>query len=867
VDSTFELQSPSSSASLWARPLLALTGAKLIFAVAVALAGAGGGWLYIAMVVEFGAVAAVLLWTHRRDLRAERLGAAFLLNAAPFADRLLRDHLGDVDATASALARMLLLVRVDAWLPLCLWLFVVEFPDPLSSARARAWTDRAIRASAWVGATLFVVNLVTPLVPPTAAPILSRALAALEASTPGSYYWPILLTIGVPIWPFLLWRARNALPEERRRVGLFVGGLVLGLAPMGVEVLLEAYVPPFRRLMDDPAVVRATGIFLFTMLAAAPAVTAYSVVVDRVFDLRVAIRAALRYAFARYTILGAMIGPFLALAWYTYDHREDTIARLLSGTGPALLLALGVGASVLLLLRSRILRTLDRRFFREQYDAHEILARLAEEARKTTSLAELASHVASEIDRALHVHTAALLVADDQQRFLRSPDGRVRPLLVTSGLAALIAGDEAALDVNLGSPRSTLRRLSDSDRDWLADGAFGLLVPLLGNDRALLGLLALGDKLSDLEFSGEDRRLLGTIAGSLALTLENRRLRASPDRSPGALAAAPHDDWFDAAAECHACGLVHPPATRACGCGAELRRAPVPYVLLGKFRLERRIGSGGMGVVYRAIDLTLDRAVAIKTLPHISPEYAGRLRREARAMAVVAHPNLAVIYGAEMWRGTPMLVCEYLSGGTLADRLKRRQLPIDEALRLGIVIADVLEHIHGVGLVHCDVKPSNIGFTADNTPKLLDFGLARIVNSAPEAARGIARDLTTADAAGLTSLYSTASQCLVGTPLYMSPEAIRMESSSTSFDLWSTCVLLYEAIAGACPFIGPNVFEIHAKIVRAQASDLRQIRPECPERLARFFKDALAFDPTRRPATAQALQKILISLQTELQAV
>src|SRR5262249_2148117 len=169
---------------------------------------------------------------------------------------------------------------------------------------------------------------------------------------------------------------------------------------------------------------------------------------------------------------------------------------------------------------------------------------------------------------------------------------------------------------DLERPHPTLRRLADDDRQWLADGAFGLLVPLLGSDRELLGLLALGAKLSDLEFSDEDRRLLGTIAASLALTLENRRLRASPARrlrasparSPGAPAAGPHDDGFAAATECYGCRLVHPPATRVCSCGAELRQAPVPYSLLGKFRLERRIGSGGMGVVFRAIDLTLDRA-------------------------------------------------------------------------------------------------------------------------------------------------------------------------------------------------------------------------------------------------------------------
>src|SRR5262249_60595848 len=132
------------------------------------------------------------------------------------------------------------------------WLLVDAFPEPLPRAAGRAWTDRAIRASAGVGAFLFAPSLAAPLVSPVAAPVVSRAVAAFAAGTPGGYYWPVLITIGVPAWPFLLWRARRALPEERRRVGVFVAGLVLGVAPMGLEVLLEALVPPFRHLMDDP---------------------------------------------------------------------------------------------------------------------------------------------------------------------------------------------------------------------------------------------------------------------------------------------------------------------------------------------------------------------------------------------------------------------------------------------------------------------------------------------------------------------------------------------------------------------------------------------------------------------------------------
>ena len=131
----------------------------------------------------------------------------------------------------------------------------------------------------------------------------------------------------------------------------------------------------------------------------------------------------------------------------------------------------------------------------------------------------------------------------------------------------------------------------------------------------------------------------------------------------------------------------------------------------------KKVGAEGMGIVYRAVDLTLRRPVAIKALPRMSPVASLRLRREARAIAAVNHPNLAMIFGAQTWKGTPMLVFEFLEGGSLRDLLKRGQLPYAEALQLGITLADVLDHIHGAGIWQL--------------PKLMDFGLARITVAGP----------------------------------------------------------------------------------------------------------------------------------------
>ena len=184
--------------------------------------------------------------------------------------------------------------------------------------------------------------------------------------------------------------------------------------------------------------------------------------------------------------------------------------------------------------------------------------------------------------------------------------------------------------------------------------------------------------------------------GQAALQIENRRLRGrEADES-----YTPRDSvaqglvWQDEpAVYCPACSLVWSPETRQCSCGTAATAAALPLFVQGKFRLERLVGAGGMGIVYLAVDMVLDRQVAIKTLPSLRSESADRLHREARTMARVLHPNLALIYGAEQWRGTPMLIVEYLDGGTLRDWIRRGPVPYAEAIDLGIVLADVLDRV------------------------------------------------------------------------------------------------------------------------------------------------------------------------------
>jgi serine/threonine-protein kinase len=351
------------------------------------------------------------------------------------------------------------------------------------------------------------------------------------------------------------------------------------------------------------------------------------------------------------------------------------------------------------------------------------------------------------------------------------------------------------------------------------------------------------------------------VAASAALALEQKFSRESPDLD------TPTPVPRSNGAQCTSCGRVQPRAASRCqACSQPTRDALLPIVLAGKFEVEQQIGAGGMGVVYRGRDLTLNRPVALKVLPRVGVAAAARLRREARAMAALHHTHLAVIHVMESWRGAPVLVLEYLGGGTLADRLRHAPLPIADAISIFTMMAEVLRHIHAAGYLHRDIKPSNLGFTVHGAPKLLDFGLAQLVadvsarstvnlgGGAGPPRRHAEPDATVADNLTHSSIR------FIGTPAYMSPEAIALEPPDPSLDLWSLAVTLYEAITGTNPFRAPSLAETLARVTAADASDARLLRPDCPAAIADFLTRGLARNRNQRPQSAteflQALHAI-----------
>lgn len=266
--------------------------------------------------------------------------------------------------------------------------------------------------------------------------------------------------------------------------------------------------------------------------------------------------------------------------------------------------------------------------------------------------------------------------------------------------------------------------------------------------------------------------------------------------------------------------------------------------LADRYVVARELGSGGMGTVYRATDRTLGREVAIKVLPPSTREYLGadRFRRELQFAARLSHPHIVPLYEAGDADGLLYYVMAYVPGETLAERLRRAgALPLAEALRLTAEVGDALQYAHEQGVIHRDVKPSNILLSRDHA-LLLDFGVAKAMSG-------------DSDPAGRAL---TATGAMVGTAEYMSPEQAAGEKRiDARTDVYALAAVLYEMLSGEPPFTGPSLQAIVARVIADPPRSVRTIRPDLPPHVERALARALAKTPGDRPATAQQFVELL----------
>ncbi len=702
-----------------------------------------------------------------------------------------------------------------------IYLFFTTFPRRIFS-RTRYWVLTSVPAGLVI--LWFAVMKFTLLFAPRSISLdhpsaLSAMLAGIGAVVSGYI---------LAAFACLLWNYRHSDLNQRRRIRLLTAGALVGLGAFFAGFPLSSFAPNFWGRPDMQVLIPALSLVF-------PLCFAYAIVKHQLFDVRVMIRQGVQYAVARNALLYLVPLCVAILVLDLLLHKDQTVGALLSQCGWPYA-TLGILAAIGHVKRQSWMQALDRRFFRERYNAQQVLRELVEELRRASSLEEEAPRAVARLESALHPEFAALLV--------RAP-GEDRYRCLASAPASAVIG---ALDANskligmmrvLGKPIRTsasesswLRtQLPREETDFLRQARIELLVPVALSADATEALLVFGPKRSEEPFSGEDQELLLAIAGALAWLLERP-------------AAAPARVGYG---ECSECGDCYDSGISRCASdGSQLTPMPFPRTLAGRYRLAKRLGRGGMGTVYRANDTALDREVAIKMLREdliANPEAAERFRRESRMSASVTHPNLVAIhdFGIESGRGA-FLVMELLVGKTLRQQLMHGgRLSSAHTLEILRGVCSAVEAAHKRGLIHRDLKPENIFLARTETaeiPKVLDFGVAKLLAQTPDTA------MPTAD---------TGDGVLLGTAQYMCPEQLHGELVGPAWDLWALTVIAYEMLTGVHPFAASTIAAVHSAVLAGSYRPLGDTFPDAPPTLQEFFAAAFSTDRSRRPASAADL--------------
>jgi len=285
-----------------------------------------------------------------------------------------------------------------------------------------------------------------------------------------------------------------------------------------------------------------------------------------------------------------------------------------------------------------------------------------------------------------------------------------------------------------------------------------------------------------------------------------------------------------------------------------------PGTTVGRYQVQSLLGSGGMGEVYKALDATLGRPVALKVLRRelsADPERLGRFLHEARAASALNHPNILTIHEVGDHDASRFLVSEFVEGETVRQRLERGPLTLREILDIGIQTASALSAAHAASIVHRDIKPDNLMLRPDGYVKVLDFGVATFLRQAA----GSADALVT-----MAATVETSPGTIIGTIAYMSPEQARGLAVDGRSDCYSLGVVLYELVTGRAPFVAPTTSDLLVAILEREPPSLRLAARALPPPLEWIIEKALEKDPNLRYQSIADLRVDLQRLKTAMES-
>jgi tRNA A-37 threonylcarbamoyl transferase component Bud32/GAF domain-containing protein len=710
--------------------------------------------------------------------------------------------------------------------------FYLAFPTGARRGRG----TRLLTAVFYIGGVFCCVCWLLAATP--LAPHLSRVFGAWSLTS--SLLIPAtLVAIGVAIVQSL----RASLDrDQHRRVSWVLFGSAVALLPRAAVLVffISAGALGYQTPFLGPSL-----LVMNVLMLAIPITLFYAVAKRRLFDISLVLRRGVQYLLARNILRVALLLPVVLLAGGVLSHPERTVGEIFFAHPGYLLLMAASGVS--LRSRERLTAWVDRRFFRDAHAQEQILHALIQDVGSQNSLAALAALVGHRLEDALHPDGVHLLFRDSaRSEFSPGYSSHEHPKVLRIVETAPLAqrASEATGSVDLSSIDGT--DMPD------AQGA-RLLVPIRTGDERLVGLLLLGSKRSEEPYSRKERNLLEALSVQIAIVYENDSLRkrlAEGERVQREVLAHLDREGVNLLKECPRCGLCYDKSAAIC----ERDREPLTFTLPiqrtidGRYRLERLVGRGGMGAVYEAKDVRLDRAVAIKILRGNSFGDRNALRRfksEALALARLRHANIVAVHDfGEIDPLGAYIVMELLRGVNLRSELQSRGgLPPRVVAEWFDQIFEGVKAAHRSAIVHRDLKPENVFVSQDEgrtRVHILDFGLAKLLR--PE---------------GSNSASLTGAGVVMGTRSYMSPEQLRGQEIDERTDVFSLGVMIVECLTGENPFRERGAGDATPEQV---SRPLRLRDEEAIQTLNTALGRCLALERGARFPTVAAMQEALVPL-------